>query len=345
MPVSIFGTKFSDTLVGTAEADFYNGRKGVDAIDYSSETTGVNLSLTAGAGYGGLALGHSYLSIENVIGSGGDDYIIGAAGRSSLWGGDGNDQLFGAGLRMDKLYGGAGADILTANSAGAYMDGGLDDDILIGGTGKDTLVVSLGHDALSGGDGIDTLDLSGLQEGVFLRLNAGQVLDTIFSTDFEVFVGTAVDDIIETARAFSDAVTVRGGNGSDQIWVTAETIGAEAQDGVLYGDAGNDMLGTDTSGKLRAFGGDGHDRLYGGDGRDGLFGGDGRDRLFGGDSRDRLNGGDGADTLNGGNGTDFALYTNADAGVAVDLQTGTGSAGWANGDILISIERVYGSQA
>ena len=65
--------------------------------------------------------------------------------------------------------------------------------------------------------------------------------------------------------------------------------------------------------------------------------------LYGGNGNDRLYSGAQADYLNGGNGLDSANYSNSNAGVFVDLQTGTGALGYAQGDTLVNIEDVTGS--
>jgi Ca2+-binding RTX toxin-like protein len=62
---------------------------------------------------------------------------------------------------------------------------------------------------------------------------------------------------------------------------------------------------------------------------------------YGGD--DTLKGGGGADLLDGGDGIDTALYADSTSGVAVDLGTGRGQYGTAEGDTLIGIENLYGS--
>jgi Ca2+-binding RTX toxin-like protein len=76
------------------------------------------------------------------------------------------------------------------------------------------------------------------------------------------------------------------------------------------------------------------DRLSGGGGADIVKG-------FGGD--DILTGGDGADWLEGGGGNDTADYGDSSARVSVDLRTGVGDGGSAEGDTLIGIENVQGS--
>lgn len=56
-----------------------------------------------------------------------------------------------------------------------------------------------------------------------------------------------------------------------------------------------------------------------------------------------MEGGAGADSLNGGSGTDTASYADSSAGVTVNLTTGVHSGGDAEGDTLVSIEALTGS--
>ncbi|WP_149141349.1 Hint domain-containing protein [Gemmobacter caeruleus] len=87
----------------------------------------------------------------------------------------------------------------------------------------------------------------------------------------------------------------------------------------------------------------GNDTLNAGNGSDSLFGGAGNDLLSGNGGADTLFGGAGADTLYGGSGTDTADYSDSNAAVDVDLATGDGHGGHAEGDVLSSIERLVGS--
>ena len=65
-------------------------------------------------------------------------------------------------------------------------------------------------------------------------------------------------------------------------------------------------------------------------------------QLNGMDGNDTLIGGLGADRLNGGAGSDRASYAGAAAAVCVDLATGTGLWGDAQGDTYAGIENVRG---
>lgn len=87
----------------------------------------------------------------------------------------------------------------------------------------------------------------------------------------------------------------------------------------------------------------GNDSLNGTTVADQIFGLQGNDTLLGNSGNDILDGGAGADLLNGGLGTDTATYANSTSGVVINLTTGTGFGGDAEGDTLTSIEAVIGS--
>jgi Ca2+-binding RTX toxin-like protein len=85
------------------------------------------------------------------------------------------------------------------------------------------------------------------------------------------------------------------------------------------------------------------DVLTGDAGDNRLDGLDGNDRLSGLGGDDVLVGGAGADILNGGDGIDLASYYTSVAAVNVDLVNHTASGGEAQGDTLIGIEDLEGS--
>jgi Ca2+-binding RTX toxin-like protein len=82
---------------------------------------------------------------------------------------------------------------------------------------------------------------------------------------------------------------------------------------------------------------------FGTNGNDRLKGGGGNDQLYGGAGDDALLGGAGADHLDGGSGNDTASYYTSSAAVTVNLASGTGSGGDAQGDTFVSIENAVGS--
>ena len=78
-------------------------------------------------------------------------------------------------------------------------------------------------------------------------------------------------------------------------------------------------------------------------GNDSLSGNAGANILAGWGGDDVLRGGAGADHLDGGAGSDTASYYNDGSGVTVNLSTGIGSGGNAQGDTYAEIENVTGS--
>src|SRR3954471_20942619 len=83
--------------------------------------------------------------------------------------------------------------------------------------------------------------------------------------------------------------------------------------------------------------------ITGSGGDDTLYGTAAADTIYGNGGNDTLRGGGGADRLDGGIGVDTVLYNDSTVGVGVNLVTGHGSGGTAEGDTYVSIENVKGS--
>ncbi len=213
----------------------------------------------------------------------------------------GDDTLLGSHLD-DVLEGGAGDDLLSA-------DGG--NNVLSGGGGSDRFVTRFGNHTIDGGNGTadavmiaDDYDVSKLSgaggrlifDARYLHVEMENITEIWFDTRS---TGGTLD--IRTARdLFGPPAPDQDGSADDDV-----LTGTDARDR-LGGDAGNDTLHGGLSDDTLD-GGDGQDRLFGGDGNDRLSGGQGDDFLDGGYNDDRLEGGDGADTLDGGDGTDTML--------------------------------------
>jgi len=88
---------------------------------------------------------------------------------------------------------------------------------------------------------------------------------------------------------------------------------------------------------------DNAETLNGTSGDDTLKGVGGDDVLRANGGNDTLKGGGGADHLDGGTGIDIASYAYSTAAVAINLATGRGFGGEAEGDTLVNIENVVGS--
>jgi serralysin len=178
--------------------------------------------------------------------------------------------------------------------------------VITGGSNADTLSGGAGNDTLVGGFGNDILDGGADQDTARLR---GSSLDYTLVADPDGRTGWI--------RITHDAT------GEVDLLTQVEQL--QFDDG-LYNVA--DLLSTE---------------IVGGDGADVLRGGHGRDTIRGLGGDDELIGEGGADALDGGAGTDTASYASSSAGVTVNLATGTGRGGHAEGDRFVSIERVIGS--
>ena len=124
-------------------------------------------------------------------------------------------------------------------------------------------------------------------------------------------------------------------NESDKLFGTSAGDLIDGLDGIdlIAGLGGHDTL----------LGNDGDDLLHGAAGNDSIFGGAGSDSITGGAGKDMLEGGFGGDTIDGGADIDTAIYSNATGPVSIDMSGARSSGNEANGDILLGIEIVEGS--
>ncbi|MGO4126664.1 calcium-binding protein [Inquilinus sp. YAF38] len=196
--------------------------------------------------------------------------------------------------------------------------------------------------------------------------------DTLFGTfdDGDTILGHAGNDWIEGGggdvgdlidggtgddyvRSGLGADTLMGGDGADTLSYLPSGLGVSVNLGTNQtsgGDASQDTISgfENVEGSLNGddalIGSAGDNVLRGLGGSDILEGAAGADTLGGDDGNDILRGGAGADQLDGEAGTDTASYYTGTAGVAVNLTSGTGSGGEAQGDILTGIDNLSGSQ-
>ncbi len=85
------------------------------------------------------------------------------------------------------------------------------------------------------------------------------------------------------------------------------------------------------------------ENAIGGSGQDAIYGNSVSNMLMGHLGNDSLHGFGGPDWLDGGPGFDYAFYDSSPSGVLVRLDAGSSLGGDAQGDILVSIEGVWGS--
>ncbi len=167
------------------------------------------------------------------------------------------------------------------------------------------------------------------------------------------WVDTALPSDSSGTGIFQQIIDPRDGivNGHDNAGIAETLIGNDSYNDQMRGFAGNDTIhglaGADTlygdAGDDVLHGGRGDDTVYGGTGLDSLYGDLGDDEQYGEAAADTLFGSLGADLLDGGSHTDTANYLASTAGVTINLSTNINTGGFAEGDTIVSIERVIGS--
>jgi Ca2+-binding RTX toxin-like protein len=209
--------------------------------------------------------------------------------------------------------------------------------IFKGTTNDDTILGSWWDDAIYGMDGDDTLFGDGGKDQLFGGLGD----DTL--------VGGAGDDLL---MGGAGADSLEGGNGIDTATYSrspaAVKISLEA--GYAFGgDAEGDSLDSIENLTGSGFGdalvGNSDDNVISGAGGDDVLAGlGGNDVLEGGAGDDVLIGDTGSDALHGGAGTDQMVFNGFNSqGVYIDMLTGHGYGGDAEGDTFYEIENVSGS--
>lgn len=358
--VYIYTNEFSTASGSRLTLTDASGNDTLNASAVSSNSV-INLNAGSVSTIAGKSLTiNSSTSIENTYTGDGNDNITGNAldnllgggrGNDSVAGGNGNDSIFG-GLGADIIDGGTGtdavyyskstaavtvnlatnantggeaqgdnisnveniygsnyADLLTGNSDANTIFGAVGDDTVYGGAGNDVLYGGDGNDWLVGQAGADTLD-------------GGNGNNSIANDDSNAAVTINLTTNVNTGGyAQGDSlINIQNASGS----AFNDSLTGDANDNIFYGRDGNDSISSLA----------GNDTIYGGIGADNITAGDGNDWLAG---------EAGADTLDGGNGSDYAYYGASTAAVTVNLTTNVNTGGDAQGDSLLNIENVSGS--
>jgi len=346
----------NDTLIGGAGEDTLDGGDGIDAASYETAAEGVVVNLDTATSMSGDAAGDAFISIENLIGSGFSDELVGDSGNNRIDGGAGNDLLNGR-TGNDEIVGGDGSDWasyqfasggVTANLATGTASGADGTDTfnsienLIGSDHADTLTGDShdnilegrgGNDTLEGGDGFDTASYASADAGVTVNLQSGQHTGEAASDTFvsiERILGSAWDDTLHAADGM--AMHLAGGFGNDTLYAGT---GSDTFDG----GAGIDTVSYASS-LIRV-----NVNLAGGAGLDGAAGDSFIDveNVIGTAYGDAFAASAVANNIAGGDGVDIVNYFASDEGVMVDLSTGEGRDGYAEGDVLSGIEGLSGS--
>jgi Ca2+-binding RTX toxin-like protein len=359
------GSADADEFVANSTANKFNGGEGSDTVSYANSPKGsdnqgviVNLSdkeasyvghngvivkLKASSGTDFHASGDTYASIENVIGSAGNDIFIASSVSNTFNGGvGGSDTVTYAGLNIGIDL--PGVTVNLEENKGAFgsktdkytsidnVTGSAGQDVLRGDANNNVLMGGDGADQFFGGGGTDTVSYQDSPTGVSIDMDnttlgagrgTGFAKGDVIANGVERILGSNGNDTFFSTR--SDVV-LDGGTGFDSIDFLAATTGVTVNLGDtnkfdrierVVGSNHDDKLTASNSGSTLVARG-GNDTLIGGNGVDFLD-------LVTGNSTPNSNGRDG-DEASAGAGSDT---------VWIDARNLTGNEGKLDGGTAI----------
>ncbi|CAL62078.1 Conserved hypothetical protein [Herminiimonas arsenicoxydans] len=338
------GTSKDDLFIisAGAVANTVDGGTGNNTVSYLNETSAVTVDLANGRGYytSGAGVQDTLTNIQNATGGSGDDTFIASDVANKFEGNAGADTV---------TYSDANASVtvnLSTNSGSAgWATGDTYSNIenVIGSKFADTLIAAAtGKTVLTGLGGADSLtgvssnsmntyaSYAGSAAGVIVNLETGfgsgagsdAVGDHL--TYIDNLIGSSFDDIF---YANTNANIFDGGAGG------IDTVDYSASTGIVHVDLSNT---TGTSGfyangdkfiNIQNVTGSGYDDVLKG--------------AAGGNSI--IRGGAGADAMTGVGTGNYASYVGSSGAVTIDLTNGSGSGADAQGDTLVNIYNVIGS--
>jgi Ca2+-binding RTX toxin-like protein len=304
-----WGHEGNDTILGGSAGDTLRGAQGNDVIhgnggnDFISDLTYFGLSPVLGVTF-------DPNNVEDTL------FALNFNGERVSYGAStfvffgGNDRFYGE-AGNDEIYGYGGNDLLDGGADSDTLYGGAGNDTLIGADGNDFMGGNSGNDYLLGGNGRDIMS-GGDNDDRLEGGTGGDVLDGGAGKDTAVYDNSLAGVSVNLRFGATSLLNSRFSDAAGDSLISIENIDGSRFSDVLVGSAGaND--------------------------------------LFGNLGNDTLIGLDGGDTLDGGAGIDTVSYVNGPAGVRVTLDdpnlqlTSSASGGDAEGDRLISIENLVGT--
>ena len=373
---TLTGDSGDNEIEGRGGADIIEGGAGFDTVSYENSAEAVEINLMTGEHRGGDARGDIIREVEYIKGSEYDDILIGNETNNRIEGGAGDDVLEG-GAGFDTLDGGEGTDKVSYEhsgesvevdlATGTYIGGDAEgdtireieniggsryddilrgdgeDNMIEGGDGDDVLEGGAGADVLEGGEGIDTVSYENSSSAVEIDLATNnhrrgdaqgdvirEIENIVGSYYADTLIGDEEDNMIEGGRG-NDILD--GGLGADIL------DGGAGIDTVSYEDSG-EAVEVDLGMDIHSGGDAEGDKI-----RDiqNIIGSDYGDVLVGDNEDNEIEGGEGADRIDGGAGIDTVNYENSDEAVEIDLETGMNAMGDAEGDVIVNVENIIGS--
>ncbi len=202
----LLGGAGDDVILPETGGDRVDGGDGSDTVDVVYFTGDITVDLRLAENQADFHIGayETWLNVENVISSSGNDTLLGNDVANTLSGNGGDDRLEG--------------------------NGG--NDVLNGGDGADVLIGGLGHDTLAGGDGIDTADYSTSTGD--LTINLGLTISQLITAG-ETETLTGVENLLggsgnDALIGSASGNMLKGGAGADRL---TGGLGDDSLDGGL----------------------------------------------------------------------------------------------------------------
>jgi Ca2+-binding RTX toxin-like protein len=239
--INLEGGSGADQFVFTNEAVLggrVDGGSGADSFDFSNYVTyqsvyGYSVLMNLATGEASFANQGVADSVEIVVGSIGNDNLVGGAHNVVFYGGPGNDRLTG-GSGNDILFGGDGVDTLSGGPGSDKLSGGAGIDYLDGGAGSDTYIFEddWGLDVVGANPseaGQDTMDYSALSNGLMFFLDGGAARDgeniagqTVHSIS-QITGSRYNDTFIASDEMVNYGLLVNGGGGINTLSYSGST--------------------------------------------------------------------------------------------------------------------------
>lgn len=271
----ISGGNADDTFAFSGDVNYdglVDGGGGSNWLDYSAYGAPVSVNLTTGSATAvSLGMINTVKQILNIIGSPGDDHLVGSSAGNIFSGGGGNDYLEGKGGFNTYLFRDSWGHDIVVNSSGqgrldfsgtsenlafdlagslASTSGGLNTvnysgiSRILGGTGANHFTVTGNHGLyLDGGSGSSTLDYSQFSGPVSFNLQTGSAAGISGFSNMSSLVGSSYSDTLvgpnQAARFNIDGVNI-----GDITWTAGDAVVVIAFAAVenLRGGAGDDQF-------------------------------------------------------------------------------------------------------
>ncbi len=192
---------------------------------------------------------------------------------------------------------------------------------------------------------------------------AGNTTDSTFSVNITDYEGSYTSTTTSKITGTSEEDTLSGNDEKNKF---KSSLGADSMDGgsnndALYYDNSDEAVNLNLNTNINTGGtaqgdtifnieqyylSDYNDEIIADDNTDTFYLGDGDDTIYGNGGNDYIYGGEGADYIDGGESSkdrDTSFYTDSLEGVTVNLLTNINTGGTAQGDTLVNIERIQGS--